>query len=79
MFSPYIKPSNIHKKNRKFSNREKYPERPQMTPNDLKRPQLTSKKSFPETVKPKKNKLKGCSNFEIDDRYLDKFLHSNNL
>ena len=42
-----------------------------MSSNDLK---MTSN----ETVKSKKNKLKGGANFEINEPYLDKILHNKN-
>ena len=51
---------------------------------DLKRPQMTSndvKTSLNETVKNKKNKLKGGAiqeNIEINEHYLDKILKNNN-
>ena len=51
---------------------------------DLKRPQMTSndiKTTSNETVKNKKNKLKGGSiqeNIEINEHYLDKILKNNN-
>ena len=47
---------------------------------DLKRPQTTSndlKTTSNETVKNRKNKLKGGSNFEIDEHFLDKILKNN--
>ena len=40
---------------------------------------MTSKESSPETVKPKKNKMKGGVNVEIDDKYLEEILHIKNL
>ena len=52
---------------------------------DLKRPQMTSndsKTTLNETVKNKKNKLKGGSlqdNIEINEHYLDKILKNNNI
>ena len=52
---------------------------------DLKRPQMTSndvKTSLNETVKNKKNKLKGGAiqdNIEINEHYLDKILKNNNI
>ena len=52
---------------------------------DLKRPQMTSNDSKPtlnETVKNKKNKLKGGGiqkNTEINEHYLDKILKDNNI
>ena len=48
---------------------------------DLKRPQMTSNDDNTrtnETVKNKKNKLKGGSNIEINEYYLDKILKNNN-
>ena len=52
---------------------------------DFKRPQMTSndvKTTLNETVKNKKNKLKGGSlqeNIEINEHYLDKILKNNNI
>ena len=52
---------------------------------DLKRPQMTSndlKTSLNETVKNKKNRLKGGTiqdNIEINEHYLDKILKNNNV
>ena len=52
---------------------------------DLKRPQMTSndsKTTLNETVKNKKNKLKGAAiqeNIEINEHYLDKILKNNNI
>ena len=52
---------------------------------DLKRPQMTSNDSktiLNETVKNKKNKLKGGAiqeNIEINEHYLDKILKNNNI
>ena len=48
---------------------------------DLKRPQMTSndlKTTSNETVKNKKIKLKGSSNIEINEHYLDKIFKINN-
>ena len=76
MLSPYrYNPNNTNKrtkksKNTKFdinSHRDPDLKRPQMTSNDLK---MTSN----ETVKNKKNKLKGGSIIEINEHYLDKIL-----
>ena len=55
-----------------------------MTSNDLKRPQLISKESFPiiEMVKRNtstKNTMKGCKKIEINDKYLVEMLHNKNL
>ena len=75
MVSPYrTNPNNVKKqpKKAKFDNIGDL-KRPQMTSNDLK---MTSN----ETVKNKKNKLKGGSiqeNIEIDEHYLDKVLKNN--
>ena len=47
---------------------------------DLKRPQMTSndvKTTSNESVKNKKNKLKGGACVEIDEHYLDKILKNN--
>ena len=70
MFSSYRIPPNGHKRKEEISNREHDLERPQRTPNDLKRPQSTSKEtsSIFETVKPKKNKLKGGGNLGNIDK-----------
>ena len=73
MLSPYrISPNNVKK-------------RPKMAKiddiGDLKRPQMTSndlKTTSDEPVKNKKNKLKGGSNIEINEQYLDKILKNNN-
>ena len=52
---------------------------------DLKRPQMTSndsKTTLNETVKNKKNKVKGGAiqeNIEINEHYLDKILKNNNV
>ena len=51
-----------------ISNREHHLERPQMTSNDFKRRQLTSKVFSPETIKPKKNKMKGGGKIENNDK-----------
>ena len=76
MLSPYrIQPNNTKKRSKKVkktdfdnnSHDEADVKRPQMTSNDLK---TTSS----ETVKNKKNKLKGGSNIEINEHYLDKIL-----
>ena len=42
------------------------------------KPQLISKFSSPETVNPKKNKMKGGVKNEINDKNLDEILHINN-
>ena len=77
MLSPYrINPNNTRKrsKNAKIDDI-----------NDLKRPQMTSndvKTTSNETVKNKKNKLKGGAiqeNTEINEHYLDKILKNNNI
>ena len=73
MLSPYrINPNNVKKR----PNKAKIDdigdlERPQMTSNDL-------KMAPNEPVKNKKNKLKGGSNIEINEHYLDKILKKNN-
>ena len=75
MLSPYRnQPNNTKKRSKKVKNTdfdnnshdEAGVKRPQMTSNDL-------KTSSSETVK-KKNKLKGGSNIEINEHYLDKIL-----
>ena len=77
MLSPYrINPNNVKKR----------PKKAKIDDNgDLKRPQMTSndlKTSLNETVKNKKNRLKGGSiqdNTEINEHYLDKILKNNNV
>ena len=80
MLSPYrIHPNNTNKRVKKgkitnFDNnsyRNPDLKRHQMTSNDLK---LTSN----ETVKNKKNKLKGGANIEYNEHYLDEILHNSN-
>ena len=52
---------------------------PRLTPFDFgTTTETTSKKSSPETDKPKKNKLKGVANIEINGEYFDAILHNNN-
>ena len=77
MLSPYrISPNNVKKRTKKAKIDDI---------GDLKRPQLTSndvKTTSNETVKNKKNKLKGGSlqeNIEINEHYLDKILKNNNI
>ena len=77
MLSPYrINPNNTKKRSKKAKIDDNGDlKRPQMTPNDVK---TTSN----ETVKSKKNKLKGGSlqeNIEINEHYLDKILKNNNI
>ena len=77
MLSPYrINPNNIKKR----------PKKAKIDDNgDLKRPQMTpidSETTSNETVKNKKNKLKGGSlqdNIEINEHYLDKILKNNKI
>ena len=77
MQSPYpINPNNVKKRTKK----------PKIDDiGDLKRPQMTSndvKTTLNETVKNKKNKLKGGAiqdNIEINEHYLDKILKNNNI
>ena len=77
MQSPYrISPNNV----------KKHTKKPKIEDiGDLKRPQMTSndvKTSLNETVKNKKNKLKGGAvqdNIEINEHYLDKILKNNNI
>ena len=77
MLSPYrISPNIVKKrsKNAKIDNNNE-PKRPQMTSNDVK---TTSN----ETLKNKKNKMKGGAiqeNIEINEHYLDKILKNNNI
>ena len=79
MLSPYrINPNNTNKRTKKAKNtdfdnnshHESDIKRPQMTSNDIK---MTSN----ETVKNKKNRLKGGVNIEINEQYLDEILHNN--
>ena len=77
MLSPYrISPNNVKKRTKK----------PKIDDiGDLKRPQMTSngvKTTLNETVKNKKNKLKGGAiqdNIEINEHYLDKILKNKNI
>ena len=77
MQSPYrINPNNVKKRTKK----------PKIDDiGDLKRPQMTSndvKTTLNETVKNKKNKLKGGAiqdNIEINEHYLDKILKNNKI
>ena len=77
MLSPYrISPNNTKKRTKKAKIDDN---------TDLKRPQMTSnnvKTSSNETVKNRKNKLKGGSlqdNIEINEHYLDKILKNNKI
>ena len=77
MLSPYrISPNNVKKRTKKAKIDDI---------GDLKRPQMTSndvKTTLNETVKNKKNKLKGGAiqeNIEINEHYLDKILKNNNI
>ena len=77
MLSPYrINPTNVKKRSKKAKIDDI---------GDLKRPQMTSndvKTTSNETVKNKKNKLKGGAiqeNIEINEHYLDKILKNNNI
>ena len=77
MQSPYrISPNNVKKRTKKAKIDDI---------GDLKRPQMTSndvKATLNETVKNKKNKLKGGAikeNIEINEHYLDKILKNNNI
>ena len=77
MLSPYrISPNNVKKRTRKAKIDDN---------GDLKRPQMTSNdvKTTPnESIKNKKNKLKGGAiqeNIEINEHYLDKILKNNNI
>ena len=73
ILSPYrINPNNVKKRSKKAKiNDSDDFKRPQMTSNDVK---TTSN----ESVKTKKNKLKGGSCVEIDEHYLDKILKNKN-
>jgi len=72
MLSPYrINPNNNKKRQKKAKIDDI---------GDVKRPQLTStdsKITSNEPIKIKKNKLKGGSNIEIDEHYLDKIIKNN--
>ena len=48
-----------------------------MTSNDLKRPQSISESHLEGKPVKSKNKLKGGANIEINEHYLDEFLHIN--
>ena len=74
MQSPYRNnPNNVKKQPKKNKIDESRDlKRPQITPNDL-------KSSSNESVKNKKNKLKGGSNIEINEHYLDKILKNINI
>ena len=64
----------ISKKNLDHNSKHEHDHKiPQMTSDDLKRPHLTSKDSpsIIETVKPKRSKLKGGANIEINENYVD--------
>ena len=72
MLSPYRINANNNKKRPKKAKIDDI--------SDLKRPQMTSndsKMTSDEPVKNKKNKLKGGSNIEIDEHYLDNILKNN--
>ena len=88
MLSPYrINPSITNKRTKKASNgnfdnnshHESNVKRLQMTSNDVKRPQSISESHH--GVKPvkSKNKLRGGTNIEINEHYLDEILHKNNF
>ena len=77
MLSPYrISPNNVKKRTKKAKIDDI---------GDLKRPQMTSndvKTTSNESIKNKKNKLKGGAiqeNIEINEHYLDKILKNNNI
>ena len=77
MLSPYRNnPNNVKKRTKKAKIDDI---------DDLKRPQMTSndvKTTLNDTVKNKKNKLKGGAlqeNIEINEHYLDKILKNNNI
>ena len=71
MLSPYrINPNNVKKRPKKAKIDDI---------GDLKRPQMTSNDLKTTSNEPvKKNKLKGGSNIEINEHYLDKILKNNN-
>ena len=87
MLSPYrLNPNNTNKRTKKASNgnfdnnshHESNVKRPQLTSNDLKRPQSISESHH--EVKPikSKDKLKGGANIEINEHYLDEILQNKN-
>ena len=72
MLPPYrINPNINNKRNKNVSNT--IIDNTSSHENDVKRPQMTSN----ETVKNKKNELKGGANFEINEHYLDEILQNN--
>ena len=73
MLSPYRNNANNTNKRTKKAKNTTFDNNLHNEP-DVKRPQMTSK----ETVKNRKNKLKGGANIEIDGHYLDKILKNNN-
>ena len=84
MLSPYrIQPKNTTKPTKKTSNTNF--DKISHGDRDGKRPRLTSKdpkptsKEFSPKVKPmkSKNKMKSVGNIEINDEYLDEYLHKN--
>ena len=86
MLSPYKIPTNSHKRKQKTSNRSLI--RAQMTSIDINRPYSTSNEScgaieifklLAKTLFPKKSKLKGGEDIEINDEFSDEFLQNNNL
>ena len=81
MFSPYRIQSNYTNKRTKKAKNTNFDSNSHHEP-DVERPQMTSngfKTTSNETVKNKKNKLKGGSNIEINEHYLDKIFKNNNI
>ena len=73
MLSLYrIPPSSNANYTRKQKTPNTSPDDVKMTPNDF---EMNSN----EPVKPKKSKLKGGANIEINDKQIDEILHTNNL
>ena len=77
MLSAYKIQPNSNRRRQKVSNCD----HGLVTSNELRIPQLNSKEPSPTTemIKPKKSKLKGGGNIEINDEYLDEMLHNNNF
>ena len=81
MLSPYrIHPNTTNKRSKKVSNSNL--DNNSRREHDLKRPQFTSndlKTTSNEPVKIETNKLKGGTNIEISELYLDESVHKNYL
>ena len=85
MLSPYrIQPNNANKRTKKLSNTnfdnnshlKHNLKRPEITSNDLKRPQLISESALEVKLSKNKIKLKGSGNIEFNDEDLDETLHN---